>query len=112
MNNGHPPQGEHGLAALVAEAEAQVLRCGRRLGALIERLEAGELGAAAEVAGAIAALDKALAAVFHERARRDRAGGGAGADTDPQLDLGAARAEVRHRLARLRAASGAGELPG
>lgn len=98
------------LADLVAEAEAQVLRAGRRLGALIERLEAEDLSAGPEVAGAIAALDKALGAVFHERARRERMGGEGACEG--QLDLAAARAEVERRLARLRASLGAGVVPG
>jgi hypothetical protein len=106
-------QGEGGTGDLVAAAEAQVLRCGRRLAALIERLEAGELAAASEVPAAIAALDKALGAVFSERARRDR-GAASGSDRggDAGLDLGAARAEIRRRLDRLRAAQAAGGVPG
>ncbi len=85
---------------LLAEAEAQVLRCGRRLAALIERLEAGELAAAHEVPSAIAALDKALAAVFSERAKRERT---TGQGSDTGIDFDAARDEVRRRLDRLRA---------
>lgn len=113
MSKRTPPRGAPPLADLVAEAEAQVLRAGRRLGALIDRLEAEDLSAAAEVAGAIAALDKALGAVFHERARRDKhAGTGADAPRDANLDLAAARAEVDRRLARLRATLGADGFPG
>lgn len=110
MGNDQPRQGEADLASLVAEAEAQVLRCGRRLAAIIERLEMGELAAAGEVPGAIAALDKALGAVFSERARRERLGGAPAAAGE--LDLDAARAEVRRRLDRLRAAGEAGNVPG
>lgn len=105
MSNENPRQGD-----LVAEAEAQVLRCGRRLSELIERLEAGDVAASGEVPGAIGALDKALGAVFSERAKRERNGGGAAPDHD--LDLGAARAEIRRRLDRLRAVAGAGGVPG
>ena len=111
MNTEHPRHGAGDLDALVAEAEAQVLRCGRRLAVLIDRLEAGELVASGEVPGAIAALDKALGAVFSERAKRDRAVAGTGATPDSDLDLGAARAEVRRRLDRLRADLAAGEVP-
>ena len=112
-HGGGPPQ----LADLVAEAEAQVLRAGRRLGALIERLEAEDLSAAGEVAGAISALDKALGAVFHERAKREKNGGDGARDgardgvRDGGLDLAAARDEVWRRLARLRAAADAGGVP-
>jgi hypothetical protein len=111
MKTKHPQQGTRDLDALVAEAEAQVLRCGRRLSVLIDRLEAGELVASGEVPGAISALDKALGAVFSERARRDRAGAGPGPVPEGELDLGAARAEVRRRLDRLRADLDAGGVP-
>lgn len=100
---------EKPAADLAAEAEAFVLRAGQRLGALIERLEAGDLTAAGEVPAALATLEKALGAVFSERARRERSGGAA---AEGHLDLGAARDEIGRRLARLRAVSGAGELPG
>lgn len=104
MSNEHPRQGEQGETDLVAEAEAQVLRMGQRLGAVIARLEAGDLAVAGEVPAAVSALDKALGAVFSERAKRERKGG----HIDGQLDLGAARTEIRRRLDRLRAVAGAG----
>jgi hypothetical protein len=104
MSNEHPHQGERAATDLVAEAEAQVLRLGQRLGAVIARLEAGDLAVAGEVPAAVSALDKALGAVFSERAKRERKGGVA----EGQLDLGAARAEIRRRLDRLRAVAGAG----
>lgn len=101
---------ERAAADLAAEAEAYVLRAGQRLGVLIERLDAGDLAAAGEVPAAVASLDKALGAVFSERARREKAGGGAA--SEGQLDLEAARAEIGRRLARLRAVADPGELPG
>jgi len=105
-------QGVRAGGDLVAEAEAQVLRLGRRLGEIIARLETGDLAAAGEVPVAVAALDKALGAVFSERAKRERSGGGQGAaGGQGQLDLVAAGDEIRRRLARLRAVGGAGELP-
>lgn len=97
-------------ADLVVEAEAQLLRAGRRLGELVDRLEAGDLTAAGEVPAVVATLDKALGAVFSERARRERNGGSSAAAG--QLDLGAARAEIERRLARLRATLDADGPPG
>jgi hypothetical protein len=111
MNNEHPRQGEPVMPDLVAEAEAQVLRIGRQLGAIIERLEAGDLAVTGEVPAAVTALDKALGAVFSERARRVRNGGGTDV-VGGEFDLGAARAEIGRRLARLRDIAGTGEVPG
>lgn len=110
MSEKHPRQGECGLADLVAEAEAQVLRAGRRLGEIIARLEGEDMAAAGEVPAAVAALDKALGAVFSERARRERSGGGGSAAGE--LDLGEARREILRRMDRLRAVAGAGGVPG
>ena len=111
MKHEHPPKGEVPATDLVAEAEAQLWRIGRRLGEITERLDAGDLGAAGEVPAAVAALDKALGAVFSERARRERHGGGTGGEGGGGLDLEAARDEIRRRLDRLRTHGGAGELP-
>ena len=118
MKQNSTPDGDGSRAAaasdaadLVVEAEAQLLRAGRRLGELVDRLDAGDLTAAGEVPAAVATLDKALGAVFSERARRER-NGGSSAATAGQLDLGAARAEVERRLARLRATLDADGLSG
>jgi hypothetical protein len=68
--------------------------------------------AAGAVAGDIVALRKALQILLEERKRFDvLAGtlGGDGADVSvPEIDLAAARAEIRRRLDRLRDAGGGG----
>ncbi len=108
MSNDKTPAGERTAEDLLAEAEAQVLRLGRQLGEIIGQMECGELAMTGEVPATLAALDKALGAVFNERARRERNGGGKPAAG--QLDLGAAQDEVRRRLDRLRAVADAGAL--
>lgn len=94
--------GEDPLAATIAlfDETAEVVRH------LLERVKAGELGRVEELGREQAGLRRALAAAVLERqhARRIRQE----EETAPhgqQLDLGAARAEIGRRLARLRDAS-------
>lgn len=115
MTKEDPRTGEAAPRRLVAVAERQLAACAEALDAAIEDIRAGNFGPARDFAPVTAALRKALEAVFSERAKlekiaqQQRADGATGAAGT--LDLAAARAEVRRRMARLRATLGAGAVP-
>jgi len=103
MRKEDPRKGEDGPRHLVAQAERQLAFFGAMLDRAAEDIHAGTFDTPREAVAMIMSLRKALEAVFHERARLDKIdqedGQGRGA-----LDLDAARAEIRRRMARLRAA--------
>lgn len=113
MTRRRPPQGGRSpddmAADMAAEVDALYHSAAQRLRDLIDRLDAGEMAAAGELPSAAPILHKAMLAVLHEREKLERIGR---ADPDGEFDLAAARAEVRRRLDRLRAAEGAEEAAG
>ncbi|MCB1407190.1 MAG: hypothetical protein KDK01_13285 [Rhodobacteraceae bacterium] len=104
-------KGEGDLRHLVAQAERQFFASGEALDAVIADIKAGKFGAAKDLSTAIAGLRKGLEAVFSERAKLEKLDPG-GEQGTGELDLDAARNEVRRRMDRLRASFGARELPG
>ncbi|WP_146195167.1 hypothetical protein [Pararhodobacter marinus] len=88
---------------LVAQAERQLAAYGAELDALIETIGSGDVTASRELATLVASLRKALEAVFSERAKLEKIAESTGPRRG-ELDLDAAGAEVRRRMARLRAA--------
>ena len=111
MTDGKTPQGEDPPRHLVAQAERQLAACGAELDAVIESIKAGDLGPARDLASAMAALRKALEAVFSERAKLEKITEQSGT-RDGELDLAAAGAEVRRRMACLRTAQSARGVSG
>ena len=111
MKKRDPETGEDPPRHLVAQAERQLAAYGAELDAAIETIRAGDVAASRELATIVASLRKALEAVFSERAKLDKITDDSGI-RDGELDLAAAGAEVRRRMARLRAAVGAGGFPG
>lgn len=100
---GHDPV-ETTLALLGETAEAVRL--------LMDQVKAGKFGRLDDLVKEQVALRRALAAAIHERqqAERLRREGGFG-EGEHTLDLGAARAEIGRRLARLRASAEAEATP-
>ncbi|WP_286174195.1 hypothetical protein [Rhodobacter sp. NTK016B] len=89
---------------LVAQAERQLAAYGAELDAVIETIRSGDITASRELASVVASLRKALEAVFSERAKLEKISEQSGR-RHGELDLDAARAEVRRRMDRLRAAN-------
>ncbi len=106
MTENDPRQGEPSQHSVVAVADWHLGETAKVLRAVVSDIEAGKFGPAKELGATVAALRKALEAVFSERAKLERLGAAEGA-RDGELDLGAARTEIRRRLDRLRAVSGA-----
>ncbi|KPQ08244.1 MAG: hypothetical protein HLUCCA12_00125 [Rhodobacteraceae bacterium HLUCCA12] len=111
MTNDNPRQGEAGAPDIVAVAEWHLGETSRALRVAITDIEAGRFGTVKELGSTISALRKALEAVFSERAKLERIGTANGGDATA-MDLGAARAEIRRRMDRLRASGNPGEVPG
>lgn len=77
------------------------------------RVQAGEPVADSEVKQRVSAVQRAMDHVFSERKRLDEVRRKrAGIVHDYAIDFDAARTEIGRRLDRLRAASGAGDVPG
>lgn len=126
MNKDNPRQGEGLAPFVVPEGAPDVVSVadwlfGQSAEALMNAvidIQSGDYDDARDMGALITALRKALEAVLHERARIDRiarASGGAGAGDGAAggvLDLGAARAEIRRRMDRLRAAAGEAGVSG
>ncbi|WP_068304277.1 hypothetical protein [Pararhodobacter sp. CCB-MM2] len=111
MKKRDPSTGEHPPGHLVAQAERQLAAYGAELDLIIQTIKSGDVAASRELATVVASLRKALEAVFSERAKLEKIGRDEGR-RDGELDLAAAGAEVRRRMARLRAANDPGELSG
>ena len=110
MKKRNPGTGEDALRHLVPQAERQLAAYGAELDAVIEDIRAGKFGSSRELATVVSALRKALEAVFSERAKLEKIVEQSGKRGGGDMDLAAARAEVRRRMDRLRAAFGAGEI--
>ena len=106
MKKRDPSTGESPPAHLVAQAERQLAAYGAELDAVIQTIQSGDVTASRELATVVASLRKALEAVFSERAKLEKITRESG-QRDGELDLAAARAEVRRRMDRLRAAHAA-----
>lgn len=111
MTKDNPRQGEAAAPDIVSVAEWHLGETSKVLKMVITDIEAGKFGTAKELGGTVASLRKALEAVFSERAKLQRIEA-AGATGAGELDLGAARAEIRRRMDRLRASAGAGGISG
>ena len=111
MTNDNPRQGEARAPDILSVAEWHLGETSRVLRRTITDIEAGKFGTAKELGGMVASLRKALGAVFSERAKLQRIET-AGATGAGELDLGAARAEIKRRMDRLRASAGAGGVSG
>lgn len=111
MTNDNPRQGEAGSPDIVSVAEWHLGETSKVLKMVITDIEAGKFGTVKELGGTVASLRKALEAVFSERAKLQRLEA-AGATGAGELDLGAARAEIRRRMDRLRASAGPGGVSG
>ncbi|MCB1390651.1 MAG: hypothetical protein KDK12_16155 [Rhodobacteraceae bacterium] len=111
MKKRDPGTGDGPPHPLVAQAERQLAAYGVELDAAIESIRAGDVTGSRELATVVVSLRKALEAVFSERARLEKIGELDGGRSG-ELDLDAAGAEVRRRMARLRAAVGARGVPG
>ena len=94
VGTGHDPVATT-LALLGETAEAVRL--------LMEQVKAGKFGRLDELVKEQAALRRALGAAIHERQQAERLRREGGVEAGEHiLDLGAARAEIGRRLARLR----------
>lgn len=109
MEKNDPRKGEGDLRHLVAQAERQFWASGEALDAAISDIKAGKFGASKDLSALVAGLRKGLEAVFSERAKLEKFDPEIGQGTG-ELDLDAARAEVRRRMDRLRVTYGAREL--
>lgn len=109
MTHQPSPSGGQDTTHLVAQAERQLAAAGETLDAVLLDIKAGKFGTARETSAAVTALRKALEAVFSERAKLEKLSQD---DTTngPELDLEKAFAEVRRRMARLRAIYGSGDV--
>lgn len=108
----YPETGDAASDRTFDEANALFHRAVGALGDLVKRLEAGEFDASAEAERTVKKIDKQLELVIKERQsvearKRKDIGAAAGGIA---LDFDAARDEIGRRLARLRAASGAGRI--
>ncbi len=111
MTKRDPHSGEEKPRHLVAQAERQLAAFGEMLDATIEDIKAGNLPPPKDWAAQVTAMRKALEAVFSERARLDKLSQGDG-PRDGELDLDAARTEIRRRMDRLRAVADPRGVPG
>lgn len=111
MKQRDPRTGEDTPRHLVTQAERQLAAYGAELDAVIEDIRAGKFGPSRELATVVSALRKALEAVFSERAKLEKIVEQSGRGRAGEMDLAAARAEVRRRMDRLRASFGAGTFP-
>ncbi|MCC5971396.1 MAG: hypothetical protein JJU15_15740 [Pararhodobacter sp.] len=111
MTKDNPRQGEAESPDIVSVAQWHLGETSRVLRTVITEIEAGKFGAAKELGGTVASLRKALEAVFSERAKLQRIDT-AGASGAGAFDLGAARAEIRRRMDRLRASADPGGISG
>lgn len=102
MDKNDPRKGEGELRHLLVQAERQFWASGDALDATIADIKDGKFGAAKDLSSIIASLRKGLEAVFSERAKLEKFDANSG-HRSGELDLGAARTEVRRRMDRLRA---------
>ncbi|MGC9370607.1 MAG: hypothetical protein ACP5DX_13800 [Paracoccaceae bacterium] len=108
-----PLAGERASQEILAEAELHYRRTIRALNQIIEDVTAGRTDRVKELKGALADLGRATQTAFDERARVEkRIRTETGIIHDYALDLAEARDEIGRRLDRLRAAGGAGGVPG
>ncbi|MCR9086474.1 MAG: hypothetical protein NXH97_07020 [Rhodobacteraceae bacterium] len=110
MTLNYPETGDTSADRTFDEANALFHRAVGALGDLVKRLEAGEFDASAEAETTVKKIDKQLELVMRERQRveerkRKEIGAAAGGVA---INFDAARDEIGRRLARLRAANGAG----
>ncbi|MHC0053116.1 hypothetical protein [Actibacterium sp. D379-3] len=105
--------GDAAAQAVLAAAEQHYLRTIEVLHNLIEEVTAGRSARAKELKGALSDLGRAAQTAFDERSRVEkRIRSDTGIVHDYALDFADARAEIGRRLARLRAAGGAGGVSG
>ena len=106
-----PETGEETPGQVLEEVQEHFNRARQVFEEVIQRIKAGELVTASESDKAVSELNRAKQTLYNERAkieeqlRRD-----AGVHNAYALDLGAARVEIRRRMACLRAAGEGGEL--
>ncbi|MCV6598454.1 MAG: permease [Mangrovicoccus sp.] len=115
MTHTYPEQEDVSEDRMFKEANAMFHRAVCALGDLVQRIEAGEMELDAEAKQVIRALDNSSGLVLKERQRFDDRKSkqiGAAAGGCVALDFDAARVEIGRRLARLRAAEGAGGVSG
>lgn len=102
MDKNDPREGDSELRHLLVQAERQFWASGDALDAVIADIKDGKFGATKDLTAVVASLRKGLEAVFSERARLEKYETDVGTGTG-ELDLGAARTEIRRRMDRLRA---------
>ncbi|MGY6536677.1 MAG: permease [Pararhodobacter sp.] len=105
MTEREPLKGATRAPDVMAAADWLFAQSAESLMTAIIDIQAGQFGPVGEMGATLAALRKALEAVLNERARIDRINSREGGARDGELDLGAARAEIRRRMDRLRAAA-------
>ncbi|WP_323036080.1 hypothetical protein [Pararhodobacter sp.] len=111
MDKNDPREGEGELRHLLVQAERQFWASGDALDAVIADIKDGKFGATKDLSAVIASLRKGLEAVFSERAKLEKYESDVG-PRDGELDLGAARTEVRRRMDRLRTTFSPREISG
>ncbi|MBM9595216.1 hypothetical protein [Roseitranquillus sediminis] len=104
-----PSFGSEGSASdILRQTEAHYERAIQALGALIQRIESGDLGARTEVQQTATDVRKAMQTFFDERKKiEDQLRRDTGVVHAVALDFNAARDEIGRRLDRLRAARAA-----
>lgn len=108
-----PLVGEQAAQEILVAAEAHYHRTVVKLSEIIEDVVAGQMDRTKELKGALSDLGRASQTAFDERAKVEkRIRAEAGIINDYALDMAEARSEIERRLARIRDAAGAGELPG
>ncbi len=112
MTDQEPRKGATPAPDVVAAADWLFAQSAETLMAAIIDIQAGQFGPASDMGATLGALRKALEAVLNERARIDRINSREGGARDGELDLGAARAEIRRRMDRLRATADQGGVSG
>lgn len=106
-----PESGEQSPEQVLEDAQRQFDRTRDALEGLIQKIQAGKVVPAAESTSAVREMGRAKQTLFDERKkieeqlRRD-----AGIHNAYALDLGAARLEIRRRMACLRAAGEGGAV--
>ena len=105
----NPSFGSEGSASeILKQTEAHYERAIQALGALIVRIESGEMGGKTEVQQTAQDVRKAMQTFFDERKKiEDQLRRDAGVVHSVALDFNAARDEIGRRLDRLRAAKAA-----